>query len=208
MPYFISKSPVLLVEAYQFTAESLEFIQEWAQCRVSRYEHRGEEENVLMVEFGDEASGVHTYYAYIGDYMVSYDGKAFEIITSETFKQDFESALSPPQEKGTMLQRFVRKYQAVFAIQLTEENLDKVETWSNGKLKARPTNRSGTRPPIVVESTTDSSRRYADRDWWLLVYDNGNFDVMVDSKFKEEFVSFYENEAADHIPHTVDLGGS
>lgn len=107
-----------------------------------------------------------------------------------------------------MLQRFVRKYQAAYAIQLTEENLDKVETWSNGKFKARPTNRLGTQPPVVVESIADSGMRYADRDWWLLVYDNGGFDVMVDSMFKEEFMAFYENETVEHIPHTVDLGGS
>lgn len=84
--------------------------------------------------------------------------------------------------------QFTRKHKAVEAMQLSEDNLDKVEQWSEGEIIARRTKKY---PPIVLGKKTGNTGhytdiRYANFGWWLLRSVEG-FEVMSHEHFARDY---------------------
>lgn len=88
MPKYLLKQPVVLVEAYQIDEDTLEFIQEWANCTITDYKPQNRE-SVLKFEFHDDL----TSYASMGDYILQYTDGSFELMSYGTFKYKYEPLL-------------------------------------------------------------------------------------------------------------------
>lgn len=88
MPKYLLKQPVVLVEAYQIDEDTLEFIQEWANCTITDYKPQNRE-SVLKFEFHDNL----TSYASMGDYILQYTDGSFELMSYGTFKYKYEPLL-------------------------------------------------------------------------------------------------------------------
>lgn len=88
MPKYLLKQPLVLVEAYQITAETLEFIQEWARCTITNFQPQGRE-SVLKFEFHDDMTG----YVSMGDYILQSSDGSFELMCYGEFKHKYEPLL-------------------------------------------------------------------------------------------------------------------